>query len=290
MQLELANGHPSSKKKRGIAVHRLNRAIAFAPLCLFFASSLFAQQIGVTRHTAVPTVTESWQNTAHAPGTMQIFPMPGQPTAADLDNDPRLQQARDAAKKRSLGSSTAPTLNQSNANSSAILGPVYPGPPVSNFPPDSQIAVGPTQILVAVNSSLFIYDKSTGNNTSQTSLLEFFNPAAGAGYYGFFDPRILFDAVDGRFVVICAYNQGGFPQEGILYLAVSQTSDPTGNWNKYTLDVSQGGTYHPDFPGLGISWSALYIAFDNIPFSYGNEDTTIRVIGLPELLSGSAPT
>lgn len=138
--------------------------------------------------------------------------------------------------------------------------------------PDSQIAVGPNHVLIVTNGGAVVYSKSGAQISSHSS---FFGCSGSC-----FDPRALYDERDGRFIVTFANrnNPSG------IQLAVSQTSDPTGNWYEYFVPVGDSSNW-PDFPSLGLSSTAVYIAFDRI-FT-GGADYEIKVVGLPELLQGA---
>jgi hypothetical protein len=91
---------------------------------------------------------------------------------------------------------------------------------------------------------------------------------------------------------------------GNVLIAVSQSSDPTGVWYKFAINfmgrnLANSANTFPDFPALGLSSSAIYItsnqfelsaqclgANPNSPCFFS--DAWIKVIGLPELLSGNS--
>src|SRR5206468_2016068 len=108
-----------------------------------------------------------------------------------------------------------------------------------SIPPDTMGAVGPNHFLEIINSSVAIYNKA-GTRLSHVSLDSFFTLTVGATTYprgGGFDPRVLYDRRSGHwFATAMEFN--GQVQNGIV-LAVSRTSDPTGTWDKYILNVGQ---------------------------------------------------
>lgn len=97
------------------------------------------------------------------------------------------------------------------------------------MPPDTQLAAGPTYLLELVNDSGSVWDKS-GNLVRTYDLNAFFPVPAG---YSFSDPRVLFDLSSQRWFA------SGFSVDAAndsqLYLAVSATLDPGGDWNVYTI-------------------------------------------------------
>src|SRR5260221_7868447 len=66
-------------------------------------------------------------------------------------------------------------------------------------PPDTNLAVGPSQVVETVNESLAIFDKATGTRLSQQTLTSLFAGFdAGSGP---FDPSGIYDEQARRFVI-----------------------------------------------------------------------------------------
>lgn len=115
-------------------------------------------------------------------------------------------------------------------------------------PPDPQLAVGPDHIVELINSVGRVFDR--GGATVQTfTLSSFFS--ISPGHFGF-DPKIIYDAPSGRWFATYAsrLDRAVGEDEGGLYLAVSQTSDPTGRWNVYKTGYKD---IFADQPGLGLT-------------------------------------
>ena len=111
------------------------------------------------------------------------------------------------------------------------------------YPPDTQVAAGPSHVVEAVNLQMRVFPKG-GGPVSSVSLCTFFG--VSCSYLS--DPKIRFDAVSSRwFIAAIIYPQG----TGSWLLAVSATDNPTGAFTVYKVG-SASGTF-PDFPGLGMS-------------------------------------
>ena len=126
-------------------------------------------------------------------------------------------------------------------------------------PPDTTGAVGATQYMQWVNLSFAIFDKNSG--------LMVYGPAAGNTLFAGFggpcetsndgDPLVLYDKVAQRWVV----SQFAVPGGTAGYwqcVAVSQTSDATGAYNRYAFQYSQFN----DYPKMGIWPDAYYVTFN----------------------------
>ncbi len=281
------------------------RRIWLPAIALAFAACLSAQTRpvrGVTRHIRPRMVSESWYATLRLrkPPSYRvnfIGRYPGFAAAKKRANE-RMQRRLAARRLRASRSPRKMTM----LLPASAASPVFFGPDeatTQDLPPDSQLAVGPTQVVVVVNSLIAIYNKSGSQQGSNQSLAAFFGNLVTAGQV--YDPRIIYDAADQRFILSAADVDLTSFNVGNVLLAVSQTSDATGQWNKYSIPsmgqavVGSANTY-PDFPTLGLSSSAVYISTGQFALSSSCianntcnfSDTWIQVVGLPGLLSGNA--
>lgn len=127
-------------------------------------------------------------------------------------------------------------------------------------PPDTQIAAGPSQVVETDNSNLSVWSPS-GSLQHTTDLNKFFSVGGGSHIT---DSRIVYDATTGRWLMssLSVNGTGGSK----VYLAVSQTGDPTGSWNIYTVATSASQVM--DQPKLGVSSNLLVISWNS--FQSGN--------------------
>jgi hypothetical protein len=178
----------------------------------------------------------------------------------------------------------------------------------STEPPDQGLAVGDGFVLEGVNCAINVY------NTGGVQLLprplaltELFGlpPAINrtTGEFGVFvgDVSCLFDPETERWFVVAwaALNTpAGVPQrQSRLYLAVSQSSDPRGDYATYTFnttgaaDVDQQGPRIPDFPHFAVDRYGLFINWQEFKITpSGGFDgfigTAILAISKDSLLKG----
>lgn len=282
-----------------------SRCIRLLVVALALSAFLSAQSRpvrGVTRQIRPRMVSESWYATLRQrrqPPRRVTFigRYPGFVAAKKKANE---RMGRRLAARRLRASRSARKMTMLLPASAAS--PVFFGPDeatTQDLPPDSQLAVGPTQVVVAVNSLIAIYNKSGSQQGSNQSLAAFFGNLVTAGQV--YDPRIIYDAADQRFILSAANVDLTNLTTGNVLLAVSQSSDATGKWNKYSIPsmgqavVGTGNTF-PDFPTLGLSSAAVYISTGQFAVSStciadnscNFSDTWIQVVGLPGLLSGNA--
>ncbi len=118
-----------------------------------------------------------------------------------------------------------------------------------SYPPDSCGAAGPNHFVEVVNRNFAVYNKSSGEEVINI-LLGAFLPGSNG------DPRVLYDQYSDRwFIIVCDFNTK-------IYLAVSKSDDPTGDWFKCDFIVSQGADAGkwPDYPTLGVDEVGVYTA------------------------------
>ena len=156
-------------------------------------------------------------------------------------------------------------------------------------PPDQGLCVGNGFVLETVNDVLRVYDTAGNPVTGVTDQNTFYGypPAINrtTGESGPFltDPSCLFDRVTRRwFHVVLTLDvdpeDGAFLGTNHLDIAVSKTSDPTGQWAIYTLPVQDDGTQGTpdhnceggpclgDYPQIGADAFGFYITTNEYPF------------------------
>lgn len=156
------------------------------------------------------------------------------------------------------------------------------------FPPDCTIAVGPHHLMIAVNSSLEIYDKTRSRRHTET-LTSWFHDVIDEAKI--FDPKLIYDQQEGRWVLLAvALPEDETRMESYFLLSVSQSSNPLGKWYFYSLDAMVDSTIPTnnwaDYPGLGVDNQALYLTANMYEFGGYFEYSKIRVLSKAEVYSG----
>ncbi|HET7225088.1 MAG TPA: hypothetical protein VFK69_05170 [Candidatus Eisenbacteria bacterium] len=120
------------------------------------------------------------------------------------------------------------------------------------IPPDVGGAVGPDKVMEGFNNNYRVRDKATGTTLTTVGTATFWNPVITdkTQLIDLTDPRTTYDPVNNRWIVAMQT----FVTSGQVLIGVSQTSDPTGNWNLYAFGNLAGGSpYQIDFPILGFN-------------------------------------
>jgi hypothetical protein len=196
-------------------------------------------------------------------------------------------------------------------------------------PPDQGMCAGNGYVLEAVNDVLNVYSASTGNsalpdNTATNMVAGFPRDVNHAvdlnSFYGYApaidrapghgnvrgpfvtDPSCLYDAQTQRFFVVSLTLEttpgGAFTTVNHLDIAVSATSNPTGSWNIYRIDVtadgSPGNTGGPcpclgDYPHIGADANGFYVTTNSYPWGPGSFDgAQIYAFSKAQLAAGAA--
>ena len=135
------------------------------------------------------------------------------------------------------------------------------------LPPDTNGAVGKSHYIQWVNLSFAIYDKATGDKVlgpvNGSTLWQGFGGPCETSNDG--DPIVLYDHLADRWFMSQFALPGG-SQGYWQCIAVSQTGNPTGSWNRYAFKWSQ--TKLNDYPKFGVWPDGYYMAVNQFTCSF----------------------
>jgi len=192
-------------------------------------------------------------------------------------------------------------------------------------PPDQALCVGNGYVVEAVNDVINVFNQSgqsvLPNNTSTNIVSGFptdvnhavdlnsfygygpaINRATGVRAQFVTDPSCLYDAATQRFFVVVltleSLPNGAFTQQNHIDIAVSQTSNPTGGWNIYRLDVTGDGTntggvnpgpFLGDYPHIGADANGFYVTTNAYPWCCnGFSGAQVYALSKAQLAAGAA--
>jgi hypothetical protein len=157
-------------------------------------------------------------------------------------------------------------------------------------PPDCSLAVGPQDVLVAVNVDLAGYRKDGSLRFRWPSMTALFSPVLPPGA-GLFDPKLAYDHYAQRWIAVVAARRGT-PAGSWLMLAVSQGPDPAAGWWVWALDASVDGSNPSnnwsDYPMLGFDTQAIYITTNQFQVGGNFSYAKVRILNKTEAYSGGA--
>lgn len=156
-----------------------------------------------------------------------------------------------------------------------------------HIPPDPSGAVGTTHLCHVVNTSIDCHTKAGASVSGFPQELEDFY-ASLAPENDSFDPKILWDQYENRFVAITLVKTTS-PDTSRILLAVSATADPTGTWYYQAIDAKKtisSNTCWFDYPGFAVDEQAIYVTGNYFRFSNNASCGQSHVLIIDKGLSG----
>jgi hypothetical protein len=175
-------------------------------------------------------------------------------------------------------------------------------------PPNPSIAVGNGYVLEGVNNAVQVYTTAgTPLLASAVASNQVFGLAPVINratiIYGVYltDMRVYYDQGMNRWLIIQRSQDedtaGNYLVTSHLYIAVSQTPDPTANYNIYWMDTSNGGHSGcpciADYPQIGSDQYGFHIAWNEFAYSpsfgyYSYVDAAVLSLSKASLTAGAA--
>jgi len=246
------------------------------------ASSTAAASSRSTGKAAKQVAPATVLQTMPAPGTITEVNTPSPPSGNNL-----LRSQVDVP--QALVSSPAPSQNFQGAIDEAVGG----GPSGTfTIPPDTMGAVGLDKIISFVNNNLVVQDKATGSILSLVGITSFFS---STGASGVFDPRVLYDAYNNRWLLAAVSNSQ--TANSSVIVGVSNTPDPQGAFTLFRFIVgcapgspgcnAAGGW--ADFPMLGFNKNWLVVTWNEFTINtLAFTDGRALVVDYPTARTGTA--
>ncbi|HEY0727688.1 MAG TPA: lamin tail domain-containing protein, partial [Pyrinomonadaceae bacterium] len=167
------------------------------------------------------------------------------------------------------------------------------GGPSGTFtiPPDTTGAVGLDKVVTILNNNLVIQDKTTGAQLSLVGLTAFWS---STGATGVFDPRIVYDPYNNRWIVAAVSNAQ--TANSSVIVGVSNSPDPQGTFTLFRFIVgcapgspgcnAAGGW--ADFPMLGFNKNWVAIGWNQFTINtLAFTDGRMLVLDYPALRAGT---
>ncbi|HEX7998760.1 MAG TPA: Calx-beta domain-containing protein [Pyrinomonadaceae bacterium] len=153
---------------------------------------------------------------------------------------------------------------------------------LNSIPPDTHGAVGPNHLMVTLNTQIRIQDRN-GATLSTVTLDSFWS---SLGNPDTFDPKLLYDPFAGRWIfTVCANSDSA---NAAILIGASQTSDPTGNWNLYTIDADPANQLWADYPSIGFNKDWIVVHVNLFPISSATPRTKVFAISKASVYAGGA--
>ncbi len=209
------------------------------------------------------------------------------PAAAYGDKKTELNRLR-ALHEANIATTQHTVSNKTRSAANPVIWKDFAGNSANSVPNDNDIAVSNAGIVLsAVNSNLRIYD-DTGKIINTISLSTIFTPVGNFNWIS--DPRVLYDPSTDRFVLVCF--SGSLSNTSTILVAFTQTNDPNGAWNAYTLNGNMfNDSTWSDYPIIALSDKDLFMTFnqvmDNVSWTIGFKQSVIWQIDKQSGYSGA---
>ena len=228
------------------------------------------------------------------------------PPLRDLPPGPRVYGILEAEPVRRIPSSRNPTFGPDpllapTSSAPTLLAPAtlqnvdgigqgFTGPAgtftVNSAPPDTNAAVGPNHIVETVNTDFAVFNKAGTPIFGPVPINTLWSGfGGGCQTTNDGDPIVSYDRIADRWIV-SQFQVTAQPFQQCV--AVSQSSDPTGAYNRYVFSYPDG---FPDYPKMGVWPDAYYITynlFNNAGTSFLG--TKVCAFDRAKMLTGAAAT
>ena len=144
------------------------------------------------------------------------------------------------------------------------IGTNFQGPKLSEsgyLPPDTQGDVGPTQVLIAANGRIKVYNKAGVVGGLNSDLDVFFNSVRNGA--GISDPHVRYDRLTQRWYVVAINTQAG-PNRVVIARSSGPTITNLASFTFFQFTANLPGSLSgfADYPTLGVDNNALYIGMN----------------------------
>jgi G8 domain len=275
-----------------ITTNQLFKNSVFVTLTMFMQAFAFAQiMVPPTKLKPIATAVVNFEELAIIEKLMpkslfvKQMPVPNEGTEYEEEPGPiRLPETPPVARENAVEAlSPSPVLNYEGAPDEALGGGTSGS---FTIPPDTYGATGLDKVFVTLNNNYKVLNKTTGAQISLVSMPVFWSALGSAGS-GAFDPRVVYDPYNNRWIHAAVSNAANAASR--LLLGISRTHDPNGTYDLFAFDPDIGTTLWADFPILGFNrnWVAISLNMFTVAGN-ANSGSKIFVIDYPALLTGTA--
>ncbi len=197
------------------------------------------------------------------PSLMTIAPFPG--------GEGHMEHLQNIKQKIVYNKRSDNPLSKKMTQDAPILGESVEGNFPDGIPNDNYLAISNDGDIISVANST-IYLSSAGALDEEGSELSLAAFSSTLGEYNqAFDPKVLYDPNEDRFILMFLNGYTSFTAD--IVMAFSQSADPMGEWNLYTIPSSSpDSTSWSDYPMLAITEDEVFLTVNYIGNNQGWEE------------------
>ena len=300
--------HMTSKRLTRLAVSFL--AMAGIATTAFVLNPVSAQAAaGSTQQTSLQNLSLVGTGRISGGATSLVGDGPHDATPADIDRDQHTNAVYAGAPTVSPSPASNPVASN-NPGASGFTGLNHVdtrsqdgGNAFSLEPPDQGLCVGNGFVVETVNDVIVVFNESGQRISPTSSMNSFFglpfaiNRTTGERGPFLSDPKCLYDAGTNRFFLTILEEDPAPSVRAHTLIAVSKTSNPTGDWFLYSIDATDDGLNgtpsNPDCPCfgdqplIGANADGFFISTNEFPsFVGGFNGAQIYAMSKSGLISG----
>lgn len=130
-----------------------------------------------------------------------------------------------------------------------------------SVPNDNDIAVSAGYLISVMNTNLFSYDLTADTSLGIITLQGFSTPLNNT--HSKYDPKAMYDPDQNKFIVV--FLAGFSSSASDIIVAFSQTENPGGTWNLYSLPGNPlGDSLWSDYPSVALTNKELFITVNHL--------------------------
>jgi hypothetical protein len=199
----------------------------------------------------------------------------------------KIEAKRRAFEQSGMLSNTAPNKKTRGTAPNPVILNGRLGNSGSGVPLDNDIAFSDSGYVMAVVNGTITFFDDTLAKLSAKGIGSIFAPLVGNAWNS--DPRVLYDPVAKRFILLCF--TGTLSTNSTILIATSKTQNPLGAWNIYSLNGAPvPDSTWSDYPILAINDKELFITFnlvkDNVSWTVGFKQSVIWQIDKSDMYDG----
>ena len=191
--------------------------------------------------------------------TIKYLEMPHPAGKASLKA--HLRQQKLAAQRMTPVSGETFIKNRSAIPAPDILASFSGNNVITGTPLDNHLAVNEAEQVVSTINTHMLVTNTVGFWLGSYKLETFYSSLGGSPI--FFDPRIIYDPEQDRFITVLI--NGNDCETSRIVLAFSKTNNPRGEWNLYAIDgcLNDDGTF-ADYPMIAITKTELFLTYNAV--------------------------